>query len=89
MSGGRFARRDTGPGRRVLQFHSTVGCLYLTRLGRVARLMSVDPCPEGGPDPVLSFGYVDENDEVIRRGPTVEGFEMREGLAARLLTRVS
>ncbi len=34
------------------------------------------------------FGYVDEANRVIRIGPTVDGFDMEERIASKLLARV-
>ena len=78
-----------GPtGRQVLQFEARIGYLYLTRMGRVCKLLRIEPPTADRPDSLLGFGYVDEHNRVLRLGPSVDGFDMHERVASRLLTRV-
>jgi hypothetical protein len=78
-----------GPtGRQVLQFEARIGYLYLTRMGRVCKLLRIEPPTADRPDSLLGFGYVDEHNRVLRIGATIDGFDMRERTASRLLTRV-
>ncbi len=73
--------------RRHLAFEARVGSLYLTRTGRVCKLLRMEHSYADA-DVVLTFGYVDADDQVIRSGPAGDGFELRECLAARMLVRV-
>lgn len=76
------------PVRRHVQFEARVGALYLTRLGRVCKLLRVGPPSPNSSEPQLTFGYVDADNQVIRRGAGVDGFDMLESTASRLLTKV-
>jgi hypothetical protein len=80
--------RATPTGRKVVQFEARIGNLYLTRMGRVCKLMRIEPPTADWPDSLLGFGYVDENNRVLRIGPSIDGFDMHERIASRLLTRV-
>ena len=82
------AGRALPTGRQVLQFEARIGYLYLTRMGRVCKLLRIEPPTADRPDSLLGFGYVDENNRVLRIGATIDGFDMRERRASRLLTRV-
>ena len=83
------AGRAAGPARQVhVQFEAKIGRLYLTRMGRVCKLLRVEPATKDRPDALLGFGYVDESNRVIRLGPSIDGFDMHERVASRLLTRV-
>lgn len=93
MAGQRVSReaasgRAPGPGRVHVQFEARIGNLYLTRMGRVCKLLRIEPPTRDRPDSLLGFGYVDQDNRVIRLGPSVDGFDMHERVAARLLTRV-
>jgi len=93
MAGQRVSREAAagraGPaGRKVVQFESRIGNLYLTRMGRVCKLLRIEPPTADRPDCLLGFGYVDEHNRVLRLGPSVDGFDMHERVASRLLTRV-
>jgi hypothetical protein len=78
-----------GPtGRQVLQFEARIGNLYLTRMGRVCKLLRIEPPTADRPDSLLGFGYVDDHNRVLRIGPSIDGFDMHERIASRLLTRV-
>jgi len=93
MAGQRVSREAAagraGPaGRKVVQFEAHIGNLYLTRMGRVCKLLRIEPATADRPDRLLGFGYVDEHNVVLRQGPTVDGFDMHERVASRLLTRV-
>jgi hypothetical protein len=93
MAGQRVSReaaagRALPTGRKVVQFESRIGNLYLTRMGRVCKLLRIEPPTADRPDCLLGFGYVDENNRVLRLGPSVDGFDMHERVASRLLTRV-
>lgn len=85
----RAAGRAAGPARQVhVQFEAKIGRLYLTRMGRVCKLLRVEPSTKDRPDALLGFGYVDESNRVIRLGPSIDGFDMHERVASRLLTPV-
>jgi hypothetical protein len=93
MAGQRVSReaaagRALPAGRKVVQFEARIGNLYLTRMGRVCKLLRIEPATADRPDRLLGFGYVDEHNVVLRQGPTVDGFDMHERVASRLLTRV-
>ena len=94
MAGQRVSReaaagRASPAGRKVVvQFEARIGNLYLTRMGRVCKLLRIEPATADRPDRLLGFGYVDEHNVVLRQGPTVDGFDMHERVASRLLTRV-
>lgn len=93
MAGQRVSReaaagRALPTGRKVVQFEARIGTLYLTRMGRVCKLLRIEPATADRPDRLLGFGYVDEHNVVLRQGPTVDGFDMHERVASRLLTRV-
>jgi hypothetical protein len=72
----------------VLQFEARIGFLYLTRMGRVCKLLRIEPPTSDRPDCLLGFGYVDDHNRVLRIGPSIDGFDMHERIASRLLTRV-
>lgn len=80
--------RAPGPARQHVQFEAKIGRLYLTRMGRVCKLLRVEPATKDRPDALLGFGYVDLDNRVIRLGPSVDGFDMHERVASRLLTPV-
>jgi hypothetical protein len=63
--------------------------LFLTASGRVCRLIKVKP--EAGPrgDLVLSFLYCELDGTVAAQGALREGFEMHDGVAARLMRRIA
>jgi hypothetical protein len=82
------AGRALPTGRQVLQFEARIGFLYLTRMGRVCKLLRIEPPTADRPDSLLGFGYVDQDNRVLRIGATIGGFDMRERTASRLLTRV-
>jgi hypothetical protein len=93
MAGQRVSReaaagRALPTGRKVVQFEARIGNLYLTRMGRVCKLLRIEPATADRPDCLLGFGYVDEHNRVLRLGPSVDGFDMNERVASRLLTRV-
>lgn len=93
MAGQRVSReaaagRAQGPARQHVQFEARIGQLYLTRMGRVCKLLRIEPPSRDRADSLLGFGYVDQDNRVIRVGPSVDGFDMHERVAARLLTRV-
>jgi len=93
MAGQRVSReaaagRALPNGRKVVQFEARIGNLYLTRMGRVCKLLRIEPATADRADRLLGFGYVDEHNVVLRQGPTVDGFDMHERVASRLLTRV-
>lgn len=93
MAGHRVSReaaggRAQGPGRQHVMFEARIGNLYLTRMGRVCKLLRIEPPTRDRADCLLGFGYVDLENKVIRLGPSIDGFDMNEGVAARLLTRV-
>jgi len=93
MAGQRVSREAAAghalpTGRKVVQFEARIGNLYLTRMGRVCKLLRIEPATADRPDRLLGFGYVDEHNVVLRQGPTVDGFDMHERVASRLLTRV-
>jgi hypothetical protein len=72
----------------VVQFEARIGNLYLTRMGRVCKLLRIEPPTSDRPDCLLGFGYVDDHNRVLRIGPSIDGFDMHERIASRLLTRV-
>lgn len=80
--------RAVGPVSRHVQFEAKIGRLYLTRMGRVCKLLRVEPATKDRPDALLGFGYVDLENRVIRIGPAIDGFDMHERVASRLLTAV-
>jgi hypothetical protein len=82
------AGRAEPTGRQVLQFEARIGYFYETIRGRRVKLLRIEPPSKGRADPLLGFGYVDDANQVIRVGPTVDGFDMEERIASRLLTRV-
>ena len=82
------AGRAAPTGRKVVQFEARIGNLYLTRMGRVCKLLRIEPPTADRPDSLLGFGYVDQDNRVVRIGATIDGFDMRERTASRLLTRV-
>ena len=85
----RAAGRAAGPAsRQHVQFEARIGNLYLTRMGRVCKLLRVEPATKDRPDALLGFGYVDLDNRVIRLGPSIDGFDMHERVASRLLTPV-
>ena len=93
MAGQRvFTQAAGGPclptGRKVVQFEARIGYFYETIRGRRVKLLRIEPPSKGRADPLLGFGYVDDANQVIRVGPTVDGFDMEERVASRLLTRV-
>jgi hypothetical protein len=93
MAGQRVSReaaagRALPAGRKVVQFEARIGNLYLTRMGRVCKLLRIEPATADRADRLLGFGYVDEHNVVLRQGPAVDGFDMHERVASRLLTRV-
>jgi hypothetical protein len=93
MAGQRVSTQAAGgraapTGRKVVQFESRIGHLYLTRMGRVCKLLRIEPPTKDRADCLLGFGYVDEQNRVLRLGPSVDGFDMHERVASRLLTRV-
>lgn len=93
MAGQRVSTQAAGglalsTGRKVVQFESRIGNLYLTRMGRVCKLLRIEPPTADRPDCLLGFGYVDQDNRVLRTGPSVDGFDMHERVASRLLTSV-
>lgn len=93
MAGQRVSReaaagRAHGPVRQHVQFQASIGTLYLTRMGRVCKLLRIEPPTKDRADCLLGFGYVDLDNKVIRLGPSVDGFDMHERVASGLLTRV-
>lgn len=93
MAGQRVSKEKAGgraavPARQHVQFEARIGNLYLTRMGRVCKLLRVEPPTADRAEALLGFGYVDLQNKVIRIGPSVDGFDMHERVAARLLTRV-
>jgi hypothetical protein len=72
----------------VVQFEARIGNLYLTRMGRVCKLLRIEPPTADRPDCLLGFGYVDQDNRVLRIGPSIDGFDMHERIASRLLTRI-
>ena len=93
MAGQRVSTQAAGgraalTGRKVVQFEARIGNLYLTRMGRVCKLMRIEPPTSDRPDSLLGFGYVDQDNRVLRLGPAIDGFDMNERVASRLLTRV-
>ena len=93
MAGQRVSKEKAagraGPAGRVhVQFEARIGNLYLTRMGRVCKLLRIEPPTADRAEPLLGFGYVDLQNKVMRIGPAVDGFDMHERVAARLLTRV-
>ena len=93
MAGQRVSTQAAGgraapTGRQVLQFEARIGYFYETIRGRRVKLLRIEPPSKGRADPLLGFGYVDDANQVIRVGPTVDGFDMEERIASRLLTRV-
>lgn len=82
------AGRAAGPGRVHSQFEARIGRLYVTRMGRVCKLLRVEPPTSDRPDSLLGFGYVDLQNKVIRQGPAIDGFDMHERVASRLLMPV-
>lgn len=93
MAGQRVSReaaagRAKAPAQQHVQFQARIGHLYLTRMGRVCKLLRIEAPTRDRADSLLGFGYVDEANRVIRLGPSVDGFDMHERVAARLLTRV-
>ena len=93
MAGQRVSReaaggRAQGPGRQHVMFEARIGNFYVTIKGRKVKLLRIEPVTKNGGDRLLGFGYVDEQDRVIRLGPSIDGFDMHEGPASRLLTRV-
>jgi len=86
MAGQRVSTQAAGgraapTGRKVVQFEARIGNLYLTRMG-------LEPPTADRPDCLLGFGYVDDHNRVLRIGPSIDGFDMHERIASRLLTRV-
>jgi hypothetical protein len=57
-------------------------------MDRVCKLLRIEPPTADRPDSLLGFGYVDEQNRVLRIGATIDGFDMKERTASRLLTRV-
>ena len=83
------AGQAAGPtGRQHFLFEARIGNLYLTRMGRVCKLLRIEPPTRDRADVLLGFGYVDLENKVIRLGPSIDGFDMNERVAARLLTPV-
>ncbi len=93
MAGQRVSReaaagRALPTGRKVVQFEARIGYFYETIRGRRVKLLRIEPPTKDRADPLLGFGYVDEANRVIRIGPTVDGFDMEERIASKLLARV-
>jgi hypothetical protein len=93
MAGQRVSTQAAGgraapTGRKVVQFEARIGNLYLTRMGRVCKLLRIEPPTKERADCLLGFGYVDDHNRVLRIGPSIDGFDMHERIASRLLTRV-
>ena len=93
MAGQRVSReaaagRALHAGRQLGQFEACIGNLYLTRMGRVCKLLRIEPPTADRADPLLGFGYVDQHNRVLRVGPSIDGFDMHARIAGRLLTRV-
>jgi hypothetical protein len=93
MAGQRVSTQAAGgraapTGRKIVQFEARIGYFYETISGRRVKLLRIEPPSKGRADPLLGFGYVDDANQVIRVGPTVDGFDMEERVASRLLTRV-
>jgi hypothetical protein len=93
MAGQRVSTQAAGgraapTGRKVVQFEARIGYFYETIKGRRVKLLRIEPPAKDRADPLLGFGYVDDANQVIRIGPTVDGFDMEERVASRLLTRV-
>lgn len=95
MAGQRVSREQAagragraGASRQHLQFEARIGYLYLTRMGRVCKLLRILPATADSPEARLCFAYVDEHGQVLRHGLAVDGFDMHEAVASRLLTRV-
>lgn len=87
----RFPRPPAPQGRKHLQFDLKVGAQYLTLTGRLCRLMRVRAVGDG--DVEACFVYLDKNaqGETPERGSRAvmsDGFDLREGVAARCLVRV-
>lgn len=75
-------------GRVHAQFEAKIGNLYETVRGRRVKLLRIQPATKECPDVMLGFGYLNEFDEVIRVGPHVDGFDMRERTACGLMVMV-
>lgn len=93
MAGQRVAKEQAagraGPAGRVhVQFEARIGNFYETVRGRRVKLLRIEPPNEDCPEAMLGFGYVDQFDKVIRLGPSVDGFDMRERMASKLMVRV-
>ena len=86
MAGQRVSTQAAG--RKFVQFEARIGYFYETIRGRRVKLLRIEPPTKERADPLLGFGYVDDANQVIRIGPTVDGFDMEERIASRLLTRV-
>jgi hypothetical protein len=88
MAGQRVTKDKASASRTVAQFEARIGYFYLTRMGRVCKLLRIEPPNKDRTDSLLGFGYVDEAWRVLRLGPSVDGFDMHERVASRLLTRI-
>ncbi len=89
MAGQRVTKDKASASRTHVQFEARTGYFYLTRMGRVCKLLRIEPPTADRRDSLLGFGYVDEAGKVLRLGPSVDGFDMHERVACRLLTRVT
>lgn len=79
-----------GKVRRHLVFEAAVGHLYLTRMGRVVRLVAINGrCRDAMGSPELEFVYVGLEDQTPdRQGAKADGFSMHEATAAKCMTRI-
>lgn len=75
-------------GRIVMQFEAKVGALYLTPVGRVAKLARITQAPEGD-DLILLFHYLKVDGQVEMKGPVPDSLEIREGVAGRVMKRLA
>lgn len=75
---------------RHLVFEAAVGNLYLTRTGRVVRLVAINnKARDAMGSPELEFLYVGlDNHTPDRQGAQAAGFAMHERTAAKCMTRI-
>lgn len=82
-----MTRRVSSPpiGQVHRLFEAKTGRRFLTRTGRMARLIKIEPCESG--DDILHFVYLGLDDKPDSRALR-EGFCMQERVAAKLMLRV-
>ena len=75
--------------RRHRAFEALVGAVYLTRMGRTARLMRMGAEAGVRGDRVLHFHYVNPAGQGDPQGARADGVARHESVAARRMTRIT